>query len=279
MKPAIAIRLMGITLNLSTYSLAMGAAALAVFVFSLWAIRRKGLPMLRSLGCLLAAGLSVPVGARALNVAINPGYYSEHADRILKWSASGFSVMGGLLLAIGVAALCARFLRVPIWPLGDAVAPPLGLALALMKLGCYCNGCCYGTPSALPWAVRFLAGSPAYGHYLSEILKTGSLGLSRLMASPPLHPVQLYEGGGALVAAAAAWYLQKRQAPAGVPALGAALVYLFVRFITYFYRVMPASNAVPVYFYPVLYILLAVLCGGLIASRVRTGGNQKPQSP
>jgi hypothetical protein len=37
----------------------------------------------------------------------------------------------------------------------DEVALPLSLALAVLRLGCFANGCCRGVPSSLSWAVDF----------------------------------------------------------------------------------------------------------------------------
>ena len=38
---------------------------------------------------------------------------------------------------------------------GDTFALPLALALAVGRWGCFFNGCCYGTPTDLPWGVDF----------------------------------------------------------------------------------------------------------------------------
>src|SRR5262249_20941994 len=38
---------------------------------------------------------------------------------------------------------------------GDSFALPLALALAVGRWGCFCNGCCYGTETSLPWGVTF----------------------------------------------------------------------------------------------------------------------------
>jgi phosphatidylglycerol:prolipoprotein diacylglycerol transferase len=35
-------------------------------------------------------------------------------------------------------------------------------ALAFGRIGCFLNGCCFGKPTNLPWAVRFPYDSPAY---------------------------------------------------------------------------------------------------------------------
>lgn len=53
---------------------------------------------------------------------------------------------------------------------GDSFAVPVAMAIAIGRLGCFVGGCCYGTPTDLPWGVVF----------------PNVDGLSR-------HPIQLYE--------------------------------------------------------------------------------------
>ena len=63
----------------------------------------------------------------------------------------------------------------------DLVALTIPIPWMLAKLGCLLNGCCYGRPTTLPWAVTF---PPAARH------------------APPgvaLHPTQLYEIGIMLI--------------------------------------------------------------------------------
>jgi phosphatidylglycerol:prolipoprotein diacylglycerol transferase len=70
------------------------------------------------------------------------------------WLADGKTITLGLVgayLGVEVAKL-ALGIRVKT---GDTFALPLALALAVGRWGCFLNGCCYGTPTAVPWAVSF----------------------------------------------------------------------------------------------------------------------------
>jgi phosphatidylglycerol:prolipoprotein diacylglycerol transferase len=42
----------------------------------------------------------------------------------------------------------------------DIIAPSAALGMGLGRIGCFLNGCCWGLPADLPWAVRFPFGSP-----------------------------------------------------------------------------------------------------------------------
>lgn len=38
---------------------------------------------------------------------------------------------------------------------GDSFAVPAAVSVAIGRLSCFAAGCCYGTPTSLPWGVRF----------------------------------------------------------------------------------------------------------------------------
>ncbi len=68
----------------------------------------------------------------------------------------------------GVVAATIFFIRhkLPVLKFADIVAPCLVLGLALGRVGCFLNGCCYGGLCDRPWAVTFpprLAGLFASG--------------------------------------------------------------------------------------------------------------------
>jgi len=68
------------------------------------------------------------------------------------------SLLGGML---GFGALILRE-KLPSLATLDLVVPGMLLGLALGRIGCFLNGCCFGGACDLPWAVRFPAGSPSY---------------------------------------------------------------------------------------------------------------------
>ncbi len=74
----------------------------------------------------------------------------------------GLELLGGVILAITVIVLYLRYHKLPIRRYLDILAIGLMLALAFGRIGCFLNGCCFGKPSNVPWAVRFPYGSHAY---------------------------------------------------------------------------------------------------------------------
>lgn len=106
---------------------------------------------------------------------------------VLNLTAGGLVVFGSLPTAAVAAWRFARRRRLPILALADCIAPGLLVGLALGRVGCFLNGCCYGGPCELPWAVSFPEGSPPWlDQQARGILPAGAT------RSLPVHPAQLY---------------------------------------------------------------------------------------
>jgi phosphatidylglycerol:prolipoprotein diacylglycerol transferase len=81
-----------------------------------------------------------------------PGPWSAGA-----WLADGKTIITGLAGAYIAVELAKLALGIHV-KTGDSFALPLALAMAVGRCGCFFNGCCYGTPTDLPWAVDFGEG-------------------------------------------------------------------------------------------------------------------------
>ena len=91
-------------------------------------------------------------------------------------------VAGGI---VGVAT-SRRLLRLPL-AVGDAFALALPVGLLVGRVGCVLRGCCFGTPTSLPWAISYSPGS------LAQNLQSARGLVAPSAASLAIHPVQVYE--------------------------------------------------------------------------------------
>ena len=101
--------------------------------------------------------------------AVNPFSGSE-------FGIAGLNLYGGVIVAVVGTFVYCRMKKLSILEVFDSFAPTLGIGLAFTRIGCFLNGCCFGTPTELPWGVAFPIGSIPYSVY-------GNL---------HLHPSQLY---------------------------------------------------------------------------------------
>jgi len=83
----------------------------------------------------------------------------------------GLELLGGVFLAVVVILIYLRRHKLPIRRCLDIFVIALMLGLTFGRIGCFLNGCCFGKPANLPWAVRFPYGSIAYHSQVSPNLE------------------------------------------------------------------------------------------------------------
>ena len=74
----------------------------------------------------------------------------------------GLVFYGGLIGSTLATILFARVRKLPLWKLADAMAPSIALGYVFGRIGCLLNGCCYGRPCELSWAIHFPQGHESY---------------------------------------------------------------------------------------------------------------------
>jgi phosphatidylglycerol:prolipoprotein diacylglycerol transferase len=117
------------------------------------------------------------VGARVLEAVINwERYFATPGGlRLLVFSTGVF--LGGLVAALAFGAWRFHRTGLPVLQGLDILAPVAAITEAVGRWGCFLSGCCWGTPTDLPWAVTF----PETAQHLH-----------RGLPGVPLHPTQIY---------------------------------------------------------------------------------------
>jgi phosphatidylglycerol:prolipoprotein diacylglycerol transferase len=187
-----------------------GMMLFLAFVGSSWMVQRlcrqEGLDGDRIVDMGLWMFLAGILGARLLYMVRNPHQFSG-VLAILKIWEGGIVFYGGVLAATLVFIFYTRRFRLPVWQVLDVLAPAIGLGVAIGRIGCLLNGCCWGKPSDLPWAITFPAKSIPWTDQVNQGL------ISETAArSLPVHPTQIYLAlaGLALMAATLLYYRHRR---------------------------------------------------------------------
>ena len=102
------------------------------------------------------------VGARFFFVVHYFNQFQKDPLSVFAIWQGGLELLGGVILAMAVIFLYLWHHKLPIRRYLDILAIGLMLALVFGRIGCFLNGCCFGIPTNLPWAVRFPYGSHAY---------------------------------------------------------------------------------------------------------------------
>jgi phosphatidylglycerol---prolipoprotein diacylglyceryl transferase len=134
------------------------------------------------LDLILYSAMAGIIGARIAYVIANWGHYSVNFLEIFKIWEGGLIYYGGLIAGALVFLIYTRIKGGgKAWLIADVFAPALALSHFFGRLGCFFAGCCYGSVSSLPWAVKFRD---------AECLAPLNVAL---------HPAQLYEAAGNFV--------------------------------------------------------------------------------
>ncbi len=135
------------------------------------------------------------VGARLTYVIVHWEHYIGDPLRALKIWDGGLALYGGMILGILVGLWFFKRRGINPWVGADITAPALSLGIAIGRIGCFFNGCCFGKHCELPWAVTFPAVSGA-GTWFPGV---------------PLHPTQLYESASSIAVMAVLLLLDRKR--------------------------------------------------------------------
>ncbi len=147
------------------------------------------------------------------------------------------SLIGGLF-AFGLVYLLARFVFRYSNSFLDTLVFPMLAAMAIQRLGCFCAGCCYGTPSEMPWSVAFGEHAQAFkAHLYHHQIPDNAL------HSMSVHPVQLYQSLASLIGIVLA-IMFKRKLHASGNLFIAALAYVLLTRFMFEFLIDPLADVV-----------------------------------
>jgi phosphatidylglycerol:prolipoprotein diacylglycerol transferase len=171
------------------------------FLFGLWTAGRRALrdglfpEQVIDLGPWLVVGAIL--GARALYVVSywKEDFANQPISEIFMIRHGGMVYFGGLVGAAVAGFAYVRWKKLPFWRLADVLAPSIALGHVFGRFGCLMNGCCYGYPTKLPWAIYFpkdhvMAGIGVHPTEIYEAL----LNLALYAALAWLFPRKKFEG-------------------------------------------------------------------------------------
>jgi len=143
----------------------------------------------------------------------------------------GLVFYGGAILSTAAYLVFCRRRRLDPLLMADVLAPSILIGLAFGRVGCFLNGCCYGDPSHLAWAVHFPKDSVPF----AALVGRGLLD-EHATVSLSLHPTQIYSSLNALVLAwlTATWFRIRRRR--GTVLALAMVAYSITRFLIEFLR-------------------------------------------
>lgn len=254
------IELFGLTLK--AYTLMAFLGAIVFSAMALPALKKAGLNSAKKAVLLLSMCVLFLIGARLWNVAVSPKSYGGS----LKWYSlkmTGLSLYGGILGAATALVVLLIVWKKNVFRVLDGLCLPFGAAFAIARIGCYLNGCCRGTPTDSFLGVSFPSKASS--------LPLGLLG--SLKFSSIVHPTQLYELVGGLVALPIAYLIAKiLKLREGGFFIAYGVLFCAVRLAVLPLRSLGYGEVITRIVYPALYIALMVLGVIFMIIREKAGG-------
>jgi phosphatidylglycerol:prolipoprotein diacylglycerol transferase len=190
------------------YGAMLFVAFLASTNLAAWRARREGLDpeLLYDLALwVFVGGLA---GARLFYVVQYWGDRVRTLGDIFRIWEGGIVLYGSIMGGTAAFFLYRLFRPFPLRAVLDVIAPSLALGIALGRVGCFLNGCCYGDLCDSPLGVAFPQNSPPWKAQVNwkQIAPDAPYSL-------PVHPTQLYSAldGLVLVFLLSAYYPIRRR--------------------------------------------------------------------
>jgi phosphatidylglycerol:prolipoprotein diacylglycerol transferase len=223
------------------------------------------------------------IGTRLLHIVMFPENYSwsDPVGWIAIWRG-GLVFQGAIPPAIAYCIYALRKEGVSVWGFADVVVPYVPLAHAFGRLGCFMNGCCYGSPTEMPWGVCFrrvpadlsepAIGSPVWLDHVAHY------GLSPdAVWTLPVHPTQLYSALGLALMCGFLLYLRKSWRPfIGFTFPLYLMFYGGFRFVVEFFRGDHNPIRLGIFSDQQVFSLLMVVCGAVVYAWLRRRAARRP---
>lgn len=216
-------------LTVYTYGVLLASAYLLGLQLAIVRARARGLDHARVMDLGIYIIISALVGAKLLLLITDWRTFTTSLSGLMELVRSAGVFYGGLIMAVVVALLYIRKVKLPLWTTCDVFAPGIALGHVVGRFGCFFAGCCWGKPTDVAWAITF-----------TDPYAAANVGTP---LNVPLHPTQLYEAGaeGLILLLLLATERKGRPYP-GRTFWSYMLLYAISRFIIEFYRNDPRGS-------------------------------------
>ena len=195
-----------------SYGLMIALSFLAANALATRRARALGMDPTSLQGVALVVLLAGLVGGRLGYVIFHWDLYRSNLWEIFRFDHGGLVFYGGFAGGLLGAVWALRRARLPLLQTVELLVPPLVIAHAIGRIGCFLNGCCYGRFTHVPWGVTFPA----------ELY--------------PRHPTQLYESAALIILFFGLKLLERRAPRPGILLAAYGLSYGLWRFLVEFLR-------------------------------------------
>jgi phosphatidylglycerol:prolipoprotein diacylglycerol transferase len=182
--------------KIGSYGVLLATAFLTAFLLINWQFKKNECDVELAWDLHFMAIFGGMIGSRLLFIFENFSEFLKDPMAMI-FSTTGFSVLGGYVLAIILCVGRVYLARQPFFRIADIYVPGMAVGYAIGRLGCIAAGDgCYGIPCKQPWAMSFPNGLVSTLSSKNPMLV--SLWVKLFPGEPvpadiPVHPTPLYE--------------------------------------------------------------------------------------
>lgn len=254
-------------IGMASYQACIALAAIVCFAIGpRWVARLEWLDARRVFLAMLLLAVAAFAGAR-LHFVLNqwPTFAAAPGTALHVWTG-GLHAGGAILLLALALPPVLRWQELPLARFADAFVPTVAVGIAIARFGCFLHGCCFGTPSTLPWAIALPSDTFVYRFHLDRgLIDAGA------PHALPIHPLPLYFAAAALMTAAVALWLHRRKRYDGQVALAALALFSISSALLELLRADTESRVywgpLPQLTWVALAMIAAALAGMVLAGR------------
>lgn len=224
-----------------TYGLVMSVGIIAGICLAMYLGRKRGYDGVFVSDAGVWTVISGLLGARLAYVLQNWSTYSSEPLRMLDFRSGGISIQGAIVLGFAATAFCFWRKKISAWNGLDVYSAPVLLGMAIGRIGCVFQACCWGKVSeGLPWGIVYP--------------------LSAGLGSAPRHPSQIYEMLMDLALIPLVIWLYNRASFAGQAFWCTIAGYGVVRFVSEIFREGDYAGVMTLaQWFALLFVLVGVL--------------------
>ena len=196
-----------------SYGFMASLGVIAAFICGIICGKDRNFKTDKTIYLILFVFLSGLAGAKILYIILHLNNFIDSPLEIFHITGSGLAWHGGVAGGIIFMIWFSKKEKIPFLDVADLSVLCGTLGLVFGRTGCFLNGCCYGKPSDLPWAVI----SPRAGDI-------------------PRHPTQIYESLLVMIVFFILLSLWKKNRYKGEVFCAFLFLYSIVRFTVEFFR-------------------------------------------
>lgn len=140
-------------LSVESYPIMLSIAITIGLLIYLLQMKRDGVKNSNALYLVIFALVGGTIGSKIPIILL---YWDEFNQKPYPIEAllSGKTILGGLIGGMVSVFLAKKLFKIKD-RMGNYIAIPVVISMAIGRVGCFLRGCCYGKPTHLPWGVDF----------------------------------------------------------------------------------------------------------------------------